>query len=32
MPKKTRRIFIIKNQPNVWQRYIGGGGGGGERI
>ena len=28
MPKKIRRIFIIKNQPIVWQRYMGGGGGG----
>ena len=31
MPKKIRRIFVIKNQPIVWQRYMGGGGGGGGR-
>ena len=26
MPKKIRRIFVIKNQPIVWQQYVGGGG------
>ena len=25
MPKKIRRIFVIKNQAIVWQRYMGGG-------